>query len=104
VRYALAMSFADPSRGRAVEVLDEVGRLLVEAKRVREAMFLVTKERNSHDTDRRPLEVWRGGFTNHRRRTKFDGRRPRRSRSERRLSRSRGRRGSATAARYGAAP
>jgi hypothetical protein len=37
------MLVADPSKARLVEVLDEIGRPLVEAKSVREAMSLVTR-------------------------------------------------------------
>lgn len=37
------MLFADPSKARVVGVLDEIGRLLVEAKSLREAMPLVTR-------------------------------------------------------------
>jgi hypothetical protein len=37
------MLFADPSKARVVGVLDEIGRLLVEAKSLRDAMTLVTR-------------------------------------------------------------
>ena len=39
----MAMLFADPSKARVVEVLDEIGRLLVAANSLREAMPLVTR-------------------------------------------------------------